>query len=193
MNQHFSIHGARALTPSVIEIGGIHIEKSKKSLPNDLQQLLDGAKHGVIYVSWGSIITSQGMPLNKKQAIVNAFKRLPQKVLWKWENDSLTMTAKNIHIRSWFPQTDVLCHPNVIAFMSHGGMLGTSEAVMCKKPVIVTPIYGDQFLNAAALESRGMGIIVHYNQLTENNVYNSIQRILQPRFVRIVFSRFNEA
>lgn len=127
VNQHFSFAGPRPLPPNVVEIGGVHIKQSRKLLPDDLQQLLDNAKHGVIYVSWGSIINSEGMPLGKRQEIVKAFKRLPQMVLWKWSNDSLTATAKNVHIRSWLPQIDILCHPNVKVFMSHGGLMGTTE------------------------------------------------------------------
>jgi glucuronosyltransferase len=185
VNQHFSFAGPRPLSVNVVEIGGIHIKQSRKSLPDDLQDLLDNAKNGVIYVSWGSIINSKGMSLSKKQEIVEAFKLLPQTILWKWENDSLTATAKNVHIRSWMPQIDILCHPNVKAFMSHGGLMGTSEGVYCEKPTIVTPIYGDQYLNAAALVHRGMGIVLHYNQLTRDSIVDAVQRILQPRFVKV--------
>lgn len=60
--------------------------------------------------------------------------------------------------------------------------MGTSEGVYCEKPTIVTPIYGDQYLNGAALEHRGMGIVLHYNQLTEDRIVDAIQRILTPRF-----------
>lgn len=184
VNQHFSFAGPKPMPPNVVEIGGIHIGPARKSLPDDLQQLLDKASNGVVYVSWGSIISSQGMQLSKKQEIVKAFKRLPQTILWKWENDSLTAEAKNVHIRSWLPQIDILCHPNVKVFMSHGGLMGTSEAVYCAKPTIVTPIYGDQYLNGAALEHRGMGIVLHYNELTADSIVSTIQRILQPRFVK---------
>ena len=182
VNQHFSFSGPRPLPVNVVEIGGIHIKKERKQLPADLQQLLDNAEHGVIYVSWGSIINSQGMPLNKKQEIVEAFKRLPQTILWKWQNDSLTATAKNVHIRSWLPQIDILCHPNIKVFMSHGGLMGMSEGVYCQTPTIVTPIYGDQYLNAAALEHRGMAIVLHYNELTRDNIVNAVEKILQPRW-----------
>lgn len=188
VNQHFSFSGPRPLPVNVVEIGGIHIKQSQKSLPDDLQQLLDNAEHGVIYVSWGSIINSEGMSLNKKQEIVEAFKRLPQTILWKWQNDSLTATAKNVHIRSWLPQIDILCHPNVKVFMSHGGMMGTSEGVYCQKPTIITPIYGDQYLNGAALEHRGMGIVLHYNQLTRESIVETVERILSPRLVFVLFS-----
>lgn len=184
VNQHFSFSGVRPLPVNVVEIGGVHIKQSRKPLPDDLQQLLDNAENGVIYVSWGSIINSQGMSRSLEQEFVGAFKRLPQTILWKWENDSLTATAKNIHIRSWMPQIDILCHPNVKVFMSHGGLMGTSEGVYCQKPTIVTPIYGDQFLNGAALEHRGMGIVLHYNQLTEGSIVDAVQRILNPRFAK---------
>lgn len=185
--------GPRPLPPNVVEIGGIHIKKAREPLPADLQQLLDGAANGVIYVSWGSIINSHGMSLSMKQEIVEGFKRLPQTVLWKWENDSLTATAKNVHIRSWLPQIDILCHPNVKAWMSHGGLLGTSEGVFCEKPTIVTPIYGDQYLNGAALEHRGSGIVLHYNQLTKDKIVDAVQRILHPRFVSRRKQKLNEA
>lgn len=33
VNQHFALHGPRPLPPNVIEIGGIHIEKTRKPLP----------------------------------------------------------------------------------------------------------------------------------------------------------------
>lgn len=190
VNQHFSFTAPRPLPPNVVEIGGIHIKPTRKKLPDDLQRLLDDAEHGVIYVSWGSIINSQGMQLDKKREIVEAFKRLPQTILWKWENDSLTATAKNVHIRSWLPQIDILCHPNVKVFMSHGGLMGMSEGVYCQKPTIVTPIYGDQFLNAAALEHRGMAVVVHYNQLARNTIVDAVQRVLEPR---LVYHEFNEA
>ena len=74
-----------------------------------------------------------------------------------------------------------LCHPNVVAFMSHGGMMGISETVYCKKPAIITPIYGDQYLNGAAVENRGMGIVLNYDELNEENIYKSIQEILKPK------------
>lgn len=181
VNQHFSLSGVRPFPPSVIEIGGIHITDQRTPLPSDIKSILDSAKNGVIYVSWGSIITSRGMPAAKKKEIVNAFKSLPQTILWKWEDDEYTATAENIYIRSWFPQIDVLCHPNVVAFMSHGGMMGMSEAAYCQIPTVVTPIYGDQYLNGAAVEDRGMGVVLHYDELNMENIVKSLRKVMEPR------------
>lgn len=35
-------------------------------------------------------------------------------------------------------------HPKVRVFMSHGGLLGSSETAYCGVPVVATPMYGDQ-------------------------------------------------
>lgn len=43
---------------------------------------------------------------------------------------------------------------------------------------------GDQYLNGMAVEQRGMGINLHFNQLTKDSISDAIQRILNPRFVK---------
>ncbi|EAT48259.1 AAEL000687-PA [Aedes aegypti] len=177
VNQHYTLSGARPLVPAVVEIGGVHIQ-NQKPLPTDVQKILDDSPEGVIVISWGSVLRASTLPQEKRDAIVNALRRLPMKVLWKWEDDSPKGLPKNVIVRKWLPQRDVLCHPNVRLFLSHGGLLGVSEAVHCSVPVVVTPIYGDQFLNAAALVNRGMGVTMHYNKITAEYVYQCIQTAL---------------
>lgn len=90
-------------------------------------------------------------------------------------------------------------------FVSHGGLLGSTEAAHCGVPVVVTPMYGDQvhshdtqylvrshiickssnmsihqFLNAAALTARGMGRIVPYEDLSAETVADAIRFALEP-------------
>lgn len=48
------------------------------------------------------------MPTEKRQAFINAFKRLPQRVIWKWENDTMEGKTDNIFIGKWMPQFDIL-------------------------------------------------------------------------------------
>jgi glucuronosyltransferase len=66
--------------------------------------------------------------------------------------------------------------------MAHGGLLGTNEAAYCGVPVVVTPFYGDQFLNAAALEHRGMGVILKFQDINEHTLNGAIRRVLDKRF-----------
>ncbi|XP_037914896.1 UDP-glucosyltransferase 2-like isoform X1 [Hermetia illucens] len=181
VNQHFSLSGAKPLPPSIIELGGIHIQKAK-TLDVEIQHLLEGAKHGVVYISWGSMIRAESLPVEKREAILHAMGRLPQTVLWKWENETIPRKPSNVHIRKWMPQREILCHPNVKVFLSHGGLMGSSEAAYCGVPVILTPMYGDQFLNAASLKNRGMGIILNYEDITEANIFRAVKQLLEPRY-----------
>ncbi|XP_029720092.2 UDP-glycosyltransferase UGT5-like isoform X1 [Aedes albopictus] len=179
VNQHYTLSGARPLVPAVVEIGGVHIRK-QKPLPTDIQKVLDHSPEGVIVISWGSVLRASTLPQKKRDAILNALRRLPMKVLWKWEDESPKGLPKNVIVRKWLPQRDVICHPNVRIFLSHGGLLGVSEAVHCSVPVVVTPIYGDQFINAAALVNRGMGVAMYYDKITPEYVYQCVQAALQP-------------
>lgn len=58
--------------------------------------------------------------------------------------------------------------------------MGSSEAAYCGVPVVVTPMYGDQFLNGAALQDRGMGTFMHYEDITYESVKSAIAIALSP-------------
>lgn len=49
------------------------------------------------------------LPVDKKNAFLNVFRRLKLSVLWKWEDDQLENKPDNVVIRKWFPQNEVLC------------------------------------------------------------------------------------
>lgn len=180
VNQHFSLHQPRPTTPNLIEIGGIHIDASPlKPLPDDLKQVLDRAERGVILMSWGSMINASTMQQEVRQVFVDVFRGLEQTVIWKYETDTLKDDQPtNVILRKWIPQREILCHPNVKVFISHGGMLGTTEAIYCGVPVITIPFYGDQPLNGAAMEYRGIGIKIAYEDIERGRVRSAILRLL---------------
>lgn len=66
------------------------------------------------------------------------------------------------------------------AFISHGGLLGTTEAVHCGVPAVVMPQFGDQHTNAKALEASGGGVILQLNEATEEKVYDALKKVLDP-------------
>ncbi|XP_026461576.1 UDP-glucuronosyltransferase 1-6-like [Ctenocephalides felis] len=183
INTHYALSGVRPNVPAIVEIGGIHVKKPKK-LSKDLDDFISGAEHGVVYVSWGSMIRASTLPDEKRKALLKAFGKLKQRVLWKWENETLPEKTDNLMIRNWMPQNDILAHPNVRLFMSHSGLLGTTEAAHHGVPMIATPIYGDQFLNAAAIESRGMGRILNYEDLNEEHITQTLNEVLKPSYLQ---------
>ncbi|XP_036332575.1 UDP-glycosyltransferase UGT4-like [Rhagoletis pomonella] len=114
---------------NMVYIGGLHIYPTKP-LPTDLQKFLDDAEHGAIYFSFGTMINSKDMPAEKLDIFLNVFRQLKQRILWKFENDSIPNLPANVRIKDWLPQNDILEHPNMRAFISHGGLFGLQEAVV---------------------------------------------------------------
>lgn len=48
------------------------------------------------------------MPEDKKNAIINVFRKLKHTVLWKWEDDHFKNKPDNLIIRKWMPQKEIL-------------------------------------------------------------------------------------
>lgn len=59
--------------------------------------------------------------------------------------------------------------------------MGSSEAAYCGVPMVLTPMYGDQFHNSAAAVARGMGSLVHYEDITEETMKTAINNALTPK------------
>lgn len=178
LNTHVSLGYPRPYVPNQIEVGGMHINRKRKPLPEDIENFITEAKHGVIYFSMGSNLKSKDLPVAKKQEILSAFKNLKQRVLWKFEDTNLEGKPDNVFIRDWFPQDDILAHKNVKLFITHGGLLSTTETIYHGKPIIGIPIFGDQFLNMAKAETNGYGIRLDYQTLNAKDIVAAIERIL---------------
>ncbi|KAB0801395.1 hypothetical protein PPYR_05749 [Photinus pyralis] len=182
-NSHISSSTPIPLLPNMIDIGGYHI-KPAKALPQDLQEYLDNAKEGVLFFSMGSHLRSKDLTDNRREAILKAFTAVNLKVLWKWENESLVGRPPNVKILKWVPQNDVLAHPNIKLFMTHGGLLSTLEAIYHGVPVVGIPIYGDQHLNMRTVEDNNHGIIVDLPGITGEKLLNAINTVLQnPKYL----------
>lgn len=106
--------------PGIATVGGAHI-KSPKPLSPDLQEFMDNSNNGVILFSLGAFMRSDKMPIEKIHIFLEVFGKLKQNVLWKFEKESLLNVPPNVRIRKWLQQSDVLAHPNVVLFISHGG------------------------------------------------------------------------
>lgn len=72
----------------------------------------------------------------------------------------------------------ISAHSNVKIFITHGGLLSTLEAIHFGKPVIGIPAYGDQHLNAAKMETMGIGFKLAFASLAEEKIYEAITKIL---------------
>ena len=150
-----------------------------KPLPKELDEFLtDSGEHGFIYFSMGSILKASQMPESYRQIFIRVFGRLKQRVLWKWDNDSMEDLPPNVKLGKWLPQQDILGHPNCKAFFMHGGLGGTTEAVYHGVPLIGMPMLGDQATNVRKSEAAGLAVAVDFMTLTEEALSEAIENVL---------------
>lgn len=144
-NSHAPLAPNQALLSTVVDVGGLHIADALP-LPSHIQHFLDSATDGVIFFSFGTQVPSSEMPAAQLQAFLQTFGHLKKmRVLWKWEQTTGNPKfPDNVMVEKWLPQNDVLAHPNVRVFITHGGLLGTQEAVWHGVPMLGVPFYADQ-------------------------------------------------
>ncbi|CAH0726869.1 unnamed protein product, partial [Brenthis ino] len=183
-NGHYSVTYPRAFMPNVAEVACIHCKESKR-LDADLEEWISGAgEAGFIYVSMGSSVKTNEMPLEAHRIFVDALKKLPQRVLWKQDGEqNLTDIPSNVKLYKWLPQQDLLGHPKIKAFVTHGGLLSMFETVFHGVPIVTIPVFCDHDANAAKAEVDGYAKKLDLYQLTSDKLYQAIQEvIIQPKY-----------
>ncbi len=110
---------------------------------------------------------------------VHVFSHLQYDIIFKYPGDQIDGITENIHLVNWMPQNDLLAHPNLKLFITHGGLNSIIEAVYNKVPVIAFPFGFDQHSNSAFLQSRKMGLVMKITQFTEEEVITNIENIIE--------------
>lgn len=195
LNSHVAALSPRPYMPNLIEIGGIHVEPAKE-LPKDIKDFMDSAKDGVVYFSMGSVLKSVQWPADKLEAILKALGKLKQKVIWKYEDPELPNKPNNIMISPWLPQRDIFAHPNLKVFITHGGLLGTSEALVGGIPLLGLPIFGDQKMNIAFAVDAGYALQVYFHNITTETISLALNELINnPKYrknAKIASDRYND-
>lgn len=178
VNTHPLLQYPRPYVPNMIEIPGLQL-RHVEDLGTDLNKYIEEAEDGVIFFSGGADLQTADWSLDRIEAFMNTFIELKTvRVLWKWENISLPLHPPNIVVGPWWPQQEVLSHPNVRMFITIGGHLSMMEALANAKPIIGVPIFGDHILNVDKAVKEGYGIKLDYNNLSVAGVRSAIEEIL---------------
>ncbi|XP_038210433.1 UDP-glucosyltransferase 2-like [Zerene cesonia] len=178
INEHPLWADNRPVAPNILYIGGIH-QTPDKPLPNDLKTYLDSSKNGVIYISFGSNVKANDLDPEKIKLMADVLSDLPYDVLWKWDSDKIPENFKNIKTSKWFPQTDVLKHPNVKVFVTQGGLQSTDEAINAAVPLIGIPMLADQWYNVEKYVRHKIGLSLEFPSLTAEGFKNALQSVIE--------------
>lgn len=79
------------------------------------------------------------------------------------------------------PQPDILAHPNVVLFITHGGMFSNFEANKYGIPLLVIPFVGDQYRNALRIQSAGYGKFMDFKDITLDTLHGALNELLNDK------------
>lgn len=150
------------------------------------------APKSVLYVSFGSVAAMDGQKLHEVAwGLANSM----QPFLWavrpglihssEWlemlPNGFLEATSKRGYIIKWAPQQEVLSHPSVGGFWTHNGWNSTLESICEGVPMICSPFFGDQLVNARYVNDVWKIGISLEKGLERGEIQNAIRKLMVER------------
>jgi MGT family glycosyltransferase len=147
-------------------------------LPGSFQERPDGSS--VIYLSLGSL---GGADIGLLQRLIDVLATTPHKVVVSMgpRADEVRL-ADNMTGASILPQTKVI--PQVDLVITHGGNNTTTEALHFGKPMIVLPLFWDQYDNAQRVNETGFGRRLSTYDFKDEELLDTVEELLADTALR---------
>uniref|UniRef100_A0A1I8BU67 UDP-glucuronosyltransferase n=1 Tax=Meloidogyne hapla TaxID=6305 RepID=A0A1I8BU67_MELHA len=134
------------------------------------------------------------MPIRMTKSFLKAFGQIPDyDFLWKTEQTEIEGIErfKNVHLRRWINQKELIKHPKTRLLFAHGGYSSFLEAAKAGIPVLLVPLFADQGINAKRAQRFGISEILDKRTLNAEIVGKLIRKMLNDeRLIDLIFSKF---
>ena len=157
------------------------------ALPAEVADRPDGS--GLIYLSLGSL---GGADVDLMRRLVDVLGRTRHRyVVSKGPQADQITLPPNMVGAQMLPQTRVI--PQVDLVISHGGNNTTTEALHFGKPLIVLPLFWDQYENAQRIDELGFGVRLATYAFTDDELTDAVDRLLADTDLRARLDRIGAA
>lgn len=148
----------------------------KVLVPEDfLDSTLNGEYSGkLIYISMGSL---GSIDVDLLKRIITALAKTKHKyIISKGPRGSECELAPNMYGEDFLPQLQIV--PLVDLVITHGGNNTVTETLAQGKPLIVMPLFADQFDNAQRVQEKNLGIRIEPYYFDEKELIEAIDKLL---------------
>ncbi|XP_018055638.1 PREDICTED: UDP-glucuronosyltransferase 2B19-like isoform X1 [Atta colombica] len=187
INSHIALNGIQPRTAAAVDVGGIHVQDENETLQPELEKWMNDSKDGFIYFTFGSMVMIETFPHEFLRALYASLGKIaPMRIIMKIPKPEKLPAGlpENIYISPWMPQIKILKHPNIKAFITHGGLMGTLEAIVCGVPMIGIPLFADQFSNIDRYVAKNIALRLDINTITEKSFDAALNAILRDPLYR---------
>ncbi|KAJ6225715.1 hypothetical protein RDWZM_004260 [Blomia tropicalis] len=172
-----------------LEVFNKHINEPEKPLNKIVpieffNNTLDGKWSGKwIYLSMGSM---GSIDLNLMQRLCDILKDTNHKyIVSKGPRHEEYDLPANMYGERYLPQISIIQHVDLV--IGHGGNNTVTEVFAVGKPMIILPIFVDQFDNAQRLHETGYGIRLDVTKFTSKELIDAIETILNDHEMTVKY------
>jgi len=120
----------------------------------------------LVYVTFGSVLGHMSFAEEVYRMAIDAVTGLDARVLVTtgrgFDASQLRDVPGNVHVEAWVNQADVLAEAALV--VCHGGSGTTYGTLTAGVPLVMVPLFADQFANAPVVAQAGAGIQVRAGQ-----------------------------
>jgi hypothetical protein len=121
-----------------------------------------GSRAPLVYLTFGSVLGYMPIAAGVFRTALEAVAGLPVRGLLtvgrQFDRSELGPVPANVHVEAWVEQADVFAQADVV--VCHGGSGTAFGAVAAGLPVLVVPVFADQFENGRRIAETGAGLVV---------------------------------
>ena len=157
------------------------------SVPSELASGPEGS--ALVYLSLGSL---GGADVDLMRRLIDVLSRTPHRFIVSMgpQHAELELAA-NMTGGEFVPQTKVI--PQVDLVITHGGNNTTTESLHFGKPMILLPLFWDQYDNAQRMDELGFGVRLPTYEFTESQMNEALERLLSDAGLRARMAANGEA
>ena len=154
--------------------------RETEQTPADLPASFTDGSRPLVYFSLGSLGSAD---VELMRRVIGVLADLPINVIVSKGplHDEFEL-ADNMWGAEFLPQTKIL--PLVDLVITHGGNNTTTEAMHFGKPMILLPLFWDQYDNAQRVHERGFGIRLDTYRFTAKELQNAVNTLLSDTALR---------
>ena len=143
----------------------------------------------LIYLSLGSL---GGADVALMRRLIDVLGRTPHRFIVSMGPRAADLVlADNMVGAEFLPQTRVI--PQVDLVITHGGNNTTTEALHFGKPMILLPLFWDQYDNAQRMDELGLGVRLSTYAFSDVEMVEAIDRVLADADLRARLASMGEA
>jgi len=127
----------------------------------------------------GSNAKTTFLSKEKIAILLEAFGKLKQRVIMKWESDTLEGKPANVMISKWLPQDDILAHPNTKLFISQCDLGSVVESRYRGVPILSMPFFDDQEKNTQVIVNEGWVLRLDSASFSVESLTKAMMKMLE--------------